>query len=123
MRPARSSVTGTAVKPVGVDQRLADRLVSVEPGERASQVWRWRIWVQIVRIDFHFGPELGGTGYLDHDRVLGHNGTVARAVGEVEQATGNGVAGNGVALRFGTRRFLFDTDNPPVANLSHAEAL
>jgi hypothetical protein len=27
---------------------------------------------------------LGSTGYLDHDRVLDHNGTVARAGGDGE---------------------------------------
>jgi hypothetical protein len=60
---------------------LADRLVFVEPGKCTSQVERRRVWVQGVRIDFHFGPELVSTGNLDQDRVLNHNGTVARVGG------------------------------------------
>jgi len=77
-------MAGTAVEPVGVDERFADRLVSVEAGEGAGQVWRWPVSVQISRIDFNFGPELGSAGYLDQDRVLDHYGTVAWADGEVE---------------------------------------
>jgi len=49
--------------------------------------------VQGVRIDLHFGPELSSAGYLDQDRVLDHNGTVARAVATWSRGTANGGGG------------------------------
>jgi hypothetical protein len=44
-------------------QRLAHDLVSVEAGKRAGQMWRWRVRVQVVRIDFDLGSEWGCPGY------------------------------------------------------------
>lgn len=45
------------------------------------------------------GAKLSSTGYLDHNRVLDHNGTVARAGGEVDppalRRTTRGGAGTG----------------------------
>jgi hypothetical protein len=46
-----------------MDQRLADRLVAVEPDEGAGQVRRRHVWVQGVRIDFDLGSEWGCSGY------------------------------------------------------------
>ena len=56
-------MAGTAVKSVGMDQRLADRLVSLESGKRAGQVQRRNVRVQSVPIDLD--SEWGCTGYLD----------------------------------------------------------